>query len=519
MPSTERTSAVAPTRREALRRGGNSLLPVLTTAAFALCAALFTVAAQARNEAAPPTGLVVADSVALRAAPRDAAPQWVSLWRGEALQLRGSRGDWLQVWDPHRERGGYVRAAQVMALPGAGTGSASRAVADLAAQLRLVRQQPGAEALGIGLAAAIIERAEPGWLASADGADMLDNLVSLQERLAARMHTASERPQVALAHAEVAARYGFPLQWVSVADGSQQPCPHPQPASLLLAHPAASAAQQARAALSLTRTDCLDASLLPSEHLKALQQHAEQLGRIEATALVPVERNRLLLRRASVWARIAFARRADDGRAAATQAFAAWQQIIPAELAEDDAPALREAAIRLSPQRWALQAPLRDAHVGGFALQLEAREPGQTCLVWGDKTEAEIGRRCSHGQIHLASARAAPDGRSVVVSVQVLDGWTELWRLDRQGEVRVLPPALQTPGLGAVEWAGWARGPSGLQVLVAREAEAGGRILRRFEVYGDDWDAPVRWAGDFSVLGAFQRSADAGWRGSSPLAR
>ena len=43
-----------------------------------------------------------------------------------ALQLRGARGDWWQVWDAHRERGGFVRASQVMALP-----PGERAVADL----------------------------------------------------------------------------------------------------------------------------------------------------------------------------------------------------------------------------------------------------------------------------------------------------------------------------------------------------------------------------------------------------
>lgn len=504
-----------------MRRWLKSMLPVLATLTLAVCAALVTIAAHAREPAPPPAGLVISDAVALRAAPRDAAPLLVSLWRGEALQLRGNRGDWLQVWDTQRERGGYVRAAQVMVLPLAG----EQAVADLAAQMRLVRLQPGAEALGMGLAAALIERAEPAWLASAAGADMLDGLVTMQERLAARMQAASARQQAAAAHADVAARYGFPLQWVGRADGTQQPCPHPQPASLLLTHPAAQASQQARAALSLTRYDCLDGNLLPSQRLEALQQYNAHLERVDATALPPVERNRLLLRRASVWASLAFALRDTDGRMAATQAFAAWTQLIPSELEPDDAPAVRETAIRLSPQRWALQGPMQTARTGRWALHLEPRGPGESCLVWGDASRAEIGRRCSHGQIHLPSVRVAPDGRSAVLSVQVLDGWTELWRIDLQGEVSVLPPMLETPGLGAVEWAGWAKGPSGSsglsgpQVLVARETQAAGRTLRRFEVYGDGWDTPTRWAGDASVLGAFQRSADAAWRRSSPLAR
>ena len=493
--------------------------PALAVALLAMVAALLTVAAHAADDVAPPAGLVVVDNAALRAAPRDAAPLLVTLWRGEALQLRGARGDWWQVWDVHRERGGFVRASQVMALP-----PGERAVADLAAQLRLVRQQPGAEALGIGLAAAIVERAGAPWLASAAGADMLDSLVMLQNRLADRVQGASTQQQAAAAHADVAQRYGFPLAVVARADATHRLCPNPQAARLLRAHPAAQAPQLTRAALSLTRGDCLGADLLPSQRQTALQQHADWLDRIDIAALAPVERNRLLLRRASVWASLAFARRdgegqAGGGRTAAANAFAAWTQVIPAELTDDDATALREAAIRLSPQRWALQPAADTRRVGRITLRAERGGQGETCLVWAADAAAGTARRCSHGQIHLASARPAPDGMTVVLSVQVLDGWTELWRLDAAGQAQVLPPAAEAPGLGAVEWAGWSQGPAGLQVLVARESEAGGRIQRRFEIYGDRWDQPVRWAGEPGILAAFQRGADPGWRSMSTIAR
>lgn len=494
--------------------------PALAVALLATAAAMLTVAAHAADDAAPPTGLVVVDNAALRAAPRDAAPLLASVWRGEALQLRAARGDWLQVWDAHRERGGFVRAAQMMALaPG------DRSVADLAAQLRLVRQQPGAEALGIGIAAAIIERADAPWLASAGGAEMLDSLVLLQDRLADRLQGASAPQQAAAAaHAEVAGRYGFPLAAVLQADGTQRPCPHPRAALLLRAHPAAGAPQRARAALSLTRGGCLAADLLPSQRGVVLQQQADWLDGIDTARLAPVERNRLLLRRASVWASLAFARRADDGptgggRTAAANAFAAWTQIVPAELTDDDAAAVREAAIRLSPQRWASQPAVDTRRVGKVTLRTERGGPGETCLSWAADAAGGTARRCSHGQVHLASAQASPDGMTVVLAVQALEGWTELWRLDPAGQVQVLPPAAEAPGLGAVEWAGWSRGAAGLQVLVARESEAGGRIQRRFEVYGDRWDQPARWAGDPALLAAFQRGADPAWRSTSTIAR
>jgi len=55
-----------------------------------------------------------------------------------------------------------------------------------------------------------------------------------------------------------------------------------------------------------------------------------------------VERNRLLLRRASALTHVAVARRDDDARSPAAAAFAVWTQAIPAELTEDDGPAVRE---------------------------------------------------------------------------------------------------------------------------------------------------------------------------------
>ena len=113
----------------------------------------------------------------------------------------------------------------------------------------------------------------------------------------------------------------------------------------------------------------------------------------------------------------------------------------------------------------------------------------------------------------------APDGSALVLAVQPLDNWTELWRLDVQGKLQVLPPSAEGPGLGAVEWAGWAATREGAQLLVAREADSAGRSLRRFEVYGPEFTQPLRWAADPAALGAFQRSADAGWRGSSTIAR
>lgn len=496
------------------------LLRTLGVAVIAVVAAAVCVGARAADDTSPAVGLVMVDQAALRAAPRETAPLHVPLWRGEAVQLRGSSsGDWVQVWDVQRERGGFVRAAQLMPLP-----DGVDAVPDLAAQLRLLRRMPGAEALGIGVSAALIERAPAPWLASPAGAEMLDTLVVLNDRLAQRVQTATAAQQTAAAaHAAVAQRYGFALRAVPRADGGQQPCPALQPALLLRGHPAASPAQQARAALALTRGDCLPADALPSQRRTLLEQLAAWLDGLQLAALAPVERNRLLLRRASVLASLAFVQRDASQRATATQAFAAWSQLIPLELAPEDAPAARDAALRLSPLRWLLLPTVDALQLGRFTLRLQAGDTGDTCLVASLVASLPAGtgesKRCSHGLIHLASARLAPSGNSVVLNVQPLGGWTELWRLDATGLVDVLPPSAESPGLGAVEWAGWAAGKDGNQMLVAREADAGGRSLRRFEIYSSDLMVPTRWAGEPGLLAAFQRSADAGWRGTSTIAR
>ncbi|NBR28261.1 MAG: hypothetical protein EBT83_07585, partial [Betaproteobacteria bacterium] len=132
------------------------------------------------------------------------------LWQGEVVEIRGERMDYLQVWDYRRERGGFVRANQVRRM---------RLTADetpeLLAILRFVRETPGAEALGIGLAAAFIQAAPAEVLQSDAGIEVLDALGTVAERLARRASTAaptnaiSRNAEAALAaHLDVAARYG-----------------------------------------------------------------------------------------------------------------------------------------------------------------------------------------------------------------------------------------------------------------------------------------------------------------------
>ena len=149
----------------------------------------------------------------------------------------------------------------------------------------------------------------------------------------------------------------------------------------------------------------------------------------------------------------------------------------------------------------------------------QACEPGQTSALLIDAQHpaaAPLARRCTWGLVWLASATRNREGNAWALAVQPADGWCELWLLRRSAAgwaISVLPPAAATPGLGCAEFAGWAIG--GQQVLVARGAQAEGRYRRSFEVVNLDSGAVERPAGDASLLGAFTRWADAGWRASS----
>jgi hypothetical protein len=96
--------------------------------------------------------IVLQDETPLRPTPGAAAAATAVLWQGETLEVRGERLDYLQVWDYARERGGYVRASQVRRLA-----LSEEETPELLAVLRLLRDLPGSEALGIGIAAAYIE--------------------------------------------------------------------------------------------------------------------------------------------------------------------------------------------------------------------------------------------------------------------------------------------------------------------------------------------------------------------------
>jgi hypothetical protein len=460
--------------------------------------------------------IVTTDQTALRAAPRDSAPQQAVLWQGDALEVRGRRLDYLQVWDHRRERAGFVRASQVR------TTELKPAEADgLLAVMRFVRDTPGAEALGIGYAAAYLQ-AVPAEKLDAEPFDIIGTLADRLSRRAALKPGQTASTAVA-AHLEVVNHYGVKIAGTE-RDGVLQPCYDGEAFRRALALPS-TPEQRARAALGLTRHDCVDSALSPVQRLPVDQWRANVLDQVDASAFAQLPegvRNKLRLRRAGVWSSLAFQQaRRDDvpaAAAAAQRAIAELAAVDKAELSDDDQRDYNDAAIRVGASRWAAE-PVPSAASTGLAVRTEPGQPGETCVVLVDaKTPAAspvraLARRCTFGRVWAASARANAQAQALALAVQPLDGWRELWIFRRDGgswSVDVLPPAAQGPELGYVEFAGW--GPGIDRLLVARETRIDGRFKRSFEVLKLGSLVTEKQAGSPDQLSAFARWQDPAWK-------
>lgn len=465
--------------------------------------------------------IVTQDPVALRASPRDSAQQQAQLWQGDALEIRGERLDYLQVYDHRRERAGYVLASQVRV-----TSATAAEAPELLSVLRFVRDTPGAEALGIAYAAAYL-RAVP---AAALTAEPLDALGTLADRLATR---ASARPGSSSAgslaesrlsaHLEGVAQYGVKMQSLE-QDGVVQVCYDGEAFRQVLAMPSATPEQRARAALGLTRHECVDPQLGPLQRLQWDQWRAGVLARADGPQVPPLLKNRLHLREAGAWAALAHAlsRRAEvppaEVQAAGQKAVQALAAVVPAELTDGDQLDYTQAALRVGASRWAAQPAGTPG--GRLAVRTEPGEPGQTCVLLLDPAAAAgrppLLRRCTYGTVWAASAQPRADGQALALAVQPLATWRELWIFQKDAaaeggwRVDVLPPAASTAGMGYAEFAGWV--PAEGRLLAVREARVEGRTQRSFEVIRLDTLATEKQASRPDLLVLFGRWQDPAWK-------
>jgi len=317
------------------------------------------------------------------------------------------------------------------------------------------------------------------------------------------------------AHLEVATAYGVKLLSFEREDRVQI-CYDGEAFRRVLALPSTNE-QRARAALALTRFECMSPALGPVERHTLDQWRAEILDRVDGTRLPGFLANRLRLRRAGVWASLAFhrARRRESAQEAGARAVQELANVNKSELAHSDTTAYAEAAVRTGASRWAEEGPTPSA-AAGLAIATEPGQPGETCIKLIDRKHTRqkpLFERCTYGIVWTASVHVAPEENALALAVQPLDTWREMWIFRRTGTgwtVDTLPPTASGPDLGYIEFAGWF--PDGSRVLVAREARVDGKFKRSFEIIRLDTLEIEKQAENPNSLTPFYRRQDPEWK-------
>jgi hypothetical protein len=450
--------------------------------------------------------IVVQDHAPLRAAPRSSATELARLWQGDVLEVRGESAGYLKVYDHRRERGGYLRenAARRVEL-------SEVAAPELLAVLRFLRESPGSEALGISYGAAYLKAVPP----RAITAEPFDAIAQMAERLADQasgsiVHLADTAP-----HLEVAEQYGVRMRNFE-RNGRMRVCYDGELFNRVLALPGAMPEQRAHAVLGLTRPDCVDPDLGPMPRESIDIERSQLLEQVKDGELNAMTRGRVHARRAGVWASLAFDqdRRREPAGVAAERARAELLAVHPDDLGDDRRPEYVDAVLRVSAIRWAGVLPA--AQSGPLTLSAVPGTLGQTCVALEDAHRpraAAMIRRCTYGIVRMASIQVIPQGPALVLAVQPLESWRELWVFHKKAgswTLDVLSPGLDDPEEGYVEFAGYA--PGTRRLLIAREVRDRGRFRRSFEELRLDDLALVRQASSPELLRDFGRWQDAAWR-------
>ena len=486
---------------------------------------------------APPAiryALVTEDALPLRSGARSGGTPLALLTQGELLELRGERMDYVQVWDLNRERGGFVRAHGVRALA-----LTPDEAPELLALVRFLRDRPGSESLGLGLAAAYLKAAPAGSIT----AEVFDAMGTMAERLAWRANVAAVnaanapvRPGEPTIAAQLEVASGLGIHYATLErDGHVRLCYDGDAFRHVMAL-SPTPEQSARAALALTRHDCIADTTPPLQRWQIDQARAQTLARVPAADLPPYVRNRIRMRQAGVWSAIAFedSRRmvveggttpaglpavsGSDVMVAGNEALEALAAVDKAELADDDQSTWADAAMRVGASRWAAE-PVFAAAGTGLRVATQPGQAGETCVLLLDgKHDAghPLARHCTFGTVWTASARANAQSTALTLAVQPLAAWRELWmfRATPAGwTLQVLPPATESGDPGYVEFAGWVPGTA--DVLAAREVrdpQHPNRFMRTYEQLDGETLATRKAADAPGSLKAFARFQDPGWK-------
>jgi hypothetical protein len=450
--------------------------------------------------------IVVQDHAALRAAPRSNAIELTRLWQGDVLEIRGEQAGYLKVYDYRRERGGYVRGDAARPVEPSET-----AAADLLAVVRFLRESPGSEALGISYAAAYLKAAP----SRAITAEPFDAIAQMAERLADQASGSADHATDFAPHLEVVEQFGVRMHSFE-RNGRMRVCYDGELFHRVLTLPVAQPQARARAVLGLTRPDCIDPDLSPVARAAVDLDRSLLLEQVNDTELNAMTRSRLHARRAGVWASLAYAhdRRGEPAAAAAARALAELLAVHPDDLGDDRRQEYLDAVLRVGAIRWAAAAPAPQR--GPVTLSAAPGSPGQTCITLEDAHRARLAtviRRCTYGVVRMASIQVIPQAPALVLAVQPLEGWRELWVFHEGAGgwvIDVIPPGLDDPDEGYVEFAGYA--PGTRRLLIAREVKDHGRFRRSFEELRLDDLALVRQASSPELLRDFGRWQDLGWR-------
>jgi len=260
-------------------------------------------------------------------------------------------------------------------------------------------------------------------------------------------------------------------------------------------------------------------------------ERRELLDRIQDEDLTTVTRSRVHARRAVVWAAITYeqARHGESAAPAAQRALAELAAVRPSDLGEVHQSEYADAVLRVSAIRWAAAMPVKQtdspapgkatlsAQTGRFTLATVAGEPGQTCVALEEthqqRPTTTLARRCTFGIVWLASAREISQASLVVLSVQQLESWRELWvfhQISGKWIIDVLLPGADDPEQGYVDFAGFAPGTS--RILLVREVKERARFRRWFEEVRLDDLVLVRQASSPELLRDFGQWQDVQWR-------